>query len=197
MLDLGWQEFFLIAVVAVLVVGPKDLPRVIRGVTQTLRKVRGMAREFQSSIEEVAREAELDEIRKQAQDLSQVEFSNKILDSVDPDREVSKSLDETRSVIETMTSPDLVNATPTDTAVVSSTMEDGMRGKYGAVAEGPKKRSKPEPISKTKRSKSPRNTKRTGKDKVKESASSGRRATPKSKPVGSSTVTGDQPAKEG
>ena len=46
MFDLGWQEFMLIALIALIVVGPKDLPRVIRAVSQGIRRVRGVAREF-------------------------------------------------------------------------------------------------------------------------------------------------------
>lgn len=65
MFDLGWQEFMLIALITVVVVGPKDLPRVVRTVSQWVRKARGMARDFHSSIEDVARDAELDEIRRE------------------------------------------------------------------------------------------------------------------------------------
>jgi sec-independent protein translocase protein TatB len=79
MLDLGWQEFFLIATIAVVVVGPKDLPNVIRAVMQWIRKIRTMAREFQGSIEEIAREAELDEVRRKATKLMDQDFSKTIL----------------------------------------------------------------------------------------------------------------------
>ena len=54
MFDLGWQEFILIALVAVIVVGPKDLPRVVRTVGQWIRKARSLASEFQGSLEEMA-----------------------------------------------------------------------------------------------------------------------------------------------
>jgi len=100
MLDLGWQEFFLIATIAVVVVGPKDLPKVIRTVVGWIRKVRSMARDFQGSIEEVAREAELDEIRKEAAKLQGGDLKQSILDTVDPDRELSTSLKEAKADIE-------------------------------------------------------------------------------------------------
>jgi sec-independent protein translocase protein TatB len=70
MFDLGWQEFLLVAIITIIVVGPKDLPRVIRSVSQWVRKARSMAREFQSSLEEVAREAELDDVRREVQSIS-------------------------------------------------------------------------------------------------------------------------------
>ncbi len=63
MFDIGWQEIFIIGVLAIVVVGPKDLPRALRAVAQLLRKGRAVAREFQGSVSEVIREAELDGIR--------------------------------------------------------------------------------------------------------------------------------------
>lgn len=100
MLDLGWQEFFLIATIAVVVVGPKDLPKVIRTVVGWIRKVRSMARDFQGSIEEVAREAELDEIRQEAKKLAGTDLKQSILDTVDPDRELTNGLKEAKADIE-------------------------------------------------------------------------------------------------
>ncbi len=100
MFDLGWQEFFLIAVIGLLVVGPKDLPGVIRTVVKWIRKVRGMARDFQHQVEEVAREAELDEIREEARKLSRSDIAGAIRDTVDPDGELTRSVDETRRTIE-------------------------------------------------------------------------------------------------
>ena len=49
MLDLGWQEFVMVGLVLILVVGPKDMPRILKAVVKTVGKVRGMAREFQST----------------------------------------------------------------------------------------------------------------------------------------------------
>ena len=105
MLDLGWQEFFLIATIAVVVVGPKDLPNVIRAVMQWVRKIRTMAREFQGSVEEIAREAELDEVRREATKLMDQDLSKSILDTVDPDREMTNSLKDARASIEAEETP--------------------------------------------------------------------------------------------
>src|SRR6185312_13809683 len=68
MFDFGWSELAVIAVVALVVIGPKDLPRVLRTAGFWMRKVRTIASEFQSSIEQMAREAELDELRKQVEE---------------------------------------------------------------------------------------------------------------------------------
>lgn len=93
MFDLGWQEFMLIAFVAVVVVGPRDLPRVIRSISTYIRKARSVAREFQNSLEEVAREAELDELRKEAKSISSGDLEKKVNDWVDPAGETKKEME--------------------------------------------------------------------------------------------------------
>ena len=65
MFDIGWSELLLIAVVAIVCIGPKDLPVVLRSLGKMARKARGLAREFQASVEEVIRETELSEARKE------------------------------------------------------------------------------------------------------------------------------------
>jgi Tat protein translocase TatB subunit len=66
MLDLGWQELFIIALVALIVVGPKDLPILVRSIAKWVRSVRKIIWSFQSSMEEVGRAAELDKLREEA-----------------------------------------------------------------------------------------------------------------------------------
>ena len=63
MFDFAWSELALIGVVALVVIGPKDLPRVLRTVGIWVRKARAIAREFQGSVEQMVREAELDEVQ--------------------------------------------------------------------------------------------------------------------------------------
>ena len=65
MLDIGWSELLVIAIVAVVVVGPKDLPRLMRTVGRYTSKARGLAREFRASFEELGRETELEEINRE------------------------------------------------------------------------------------------------------------------------------------
>lgn len=64
MFDLGWPELFIIVVVTLLVVGPKDLPGVLRTVTGTMRKARGMARELQRGIEDIAKETGVHDLKR-------------------------------------------------------------------------------------------------------------------------------------
>ena len=93
MFDLGWQEFMLIAFVAVVVVGPRDLPRVVRSVSIYMRKARTVARDFQNSLEEVAREAELDELRKEAKNFSGRNIEKSISNLVDPEGDTRKEME--------------------------------------------------------------------------------------------------------
>ena len=63
MLDLGCQELFLISLVAIIVAGPKDLPVLIRSITKCFRTVKSIVWTFQDSLEEIARETELQKFR--------------------------------------------------------------------------------------------------------------------------------------
>lgn len=63
MLDIGWTELLVIGVVALVVIGPNELPRVLRTVGQSVRKLRRMASEFQGQFNEALREAELSDLK--------------------------------------------------------------------------------------------------------------------------------------
>lgn len=65
--EIGASELLLIAVVALIVVGPKDLPVLLRKLGQWVAKMRGMANEFRASFDEMARQSELDELRKEVE----------------------------------------------------------------------------------------------------------------------------------
>ena len=65
MFDLSWSHILIFLVVALVVVGPKDMPRLLRMVGQWVAKARGMANEFRKSFDEMARQSELDELRKE------------------------------------------------------------------------------------------------------------------------------------
>jgi len=92
--DIGWQELFIIGLVAIIVIGPKELPRVLRTVTLGIRKVRGMARDFQDGLEELAREADLQELRKEIEEGVGGELQKDIESIGDPTRDVEESVRE-------------------------------------------------------------------------------------------------------
>jgi sec-independent protein translocase protein TatB len=70
MFDISWTEFLLIGAVALIVIGPKELPGVLRTLGQYTRKVRGMATEFQNQFQEAMREAEMADLKKQVDDMA-------------------------------------------------------------------------------------------------------------------------------
>lgn len=68
---LGFSEILLLGVLALLVVGPKDLPMMLRELGKMTRKLQGLAQEFRSGFDELARQAELDELRKEVEAMRQ------------------------------------------------------------------------------------------------------------------------------
>jgi sec-independent protein translocase protein TatB len=64
MFDIGWSELLVIAVVAIVVVGPKDLPKLMRGIGHYAGKLRRAAADFQRQFEEAMRESEVEEVKK-------------------------------------------------------------------------------------------------------------------------------------
>ena len=89
MFDIGWSELLVIAVVAIVVVGPKELPRMLRTFGKTMGQVRRTANDFKRQFDEALREAEreagLEETKKQLQTISRM----------DPVGDVKKDLDQT------------------------------------------------------------------------------------------------------
>lgn len=74
MFDLGWTEMVVIVIVAILIIGPKELPAVLRTIGKWVAKARALAREFQDSVNEAIRESEIEDMRKE---LEQVEHAAK------------------------------------------------------------------------------------------------------------------------
>jgi sec-independent protein translocase protein TatB len=70
MFDISWTEFLLIGVVALIFIGPKELPGVLRTLGQWTRRVRSMAADFQSQFQEAMREAEMADLKKQVDDIA-------------------------------------------------------------------------------------------------------------------------------
>jgi sec-independent protein translocase protein TatB len=110
MFDFAWSELALIAIVALLVIGPKDLPRVMRIVGQWVRRARSIAREFQSSVDQMVREAELDDIKRNMDRATDFNLQREIEKMVDPNREIQNSL----------TEPVLTNPLTADTAAAAT-----------------------------------------------------------------------------
>ena len=90
--DIGWPELLLIGVVALLVIGPKDLPRAMRVAGFWMRKARTMSREFQSSIDQMIRESELEEMRQDLKKATEFDLAKEVQKTVDPTGELAESI---------------------------------------------------------------------------------------------------------
>ncbi|MGC2854079.1 Sec-independent protein translocase protein TatB [Novispirillum sp. DQ9] len=92
MFDLGWSEIALIAVLAVIVLGPKELPTAMRTVARWVRKARSLAGDFQRHLDEVVKEADLDDLRQEARRIAHTDIGREIDKAVDPDGTAARSL---------------------------------------------------------------------------------------------------------
>ena len=90
MFDIGWGELVVIGIVALIAIGPKELPTVLRTLGQFMGKVRRMASEFQGQFQEAMREAEMADLKKQAEDLKS---SVSDLTSFDPMASTKKEIE--------------------------------------------------------------------------------------------------------
>ncbi|MBN8918490.1 MAG: twin-arginine translocase subunit TatB [Rhizobiales bacterium] len=108
MFDIGWSELMLIGIVALIVIGPKELPTVLRTVGRTVTKLRRMAGEFQGQFQEALREADLADMRKEISDVTETARSTLATsDMFDPLRSIREEI---RSTVEG------ANPTPADAA---------------------------------------------------------------------------------
>jgi sec-independent protein translocase protein TatB len=84
MFDLGWSELLVLGAVALVVLGPKELPNALRTISNLTKTARKLAGEFQSGVNEIVREADLEDARKVAQGISKGSISKAIEKAVDP-----------------------------------------------------------------------------------------------------------------
>jgi sec-independent protein translocase protein TatB len=90
--DIGWSELLLIGVVALIFIGPKDLPRALRIAGYWVGRARTLSREFQSSVDQMIREAELDEMREQLKKATEFDIEKEFQKTVDPTGELAESI---------------------------------------------------------------------------------------------------------
>jgi len=85
MFDFAWSEMAVIAAVALVLIGPKDMPVAIRSITGMIKKARRMAGEFQTHVDEMLREANLDDIKSTINDIRNFDLKTEVERHVDPD----------------------------------------------------------------------------------------------------------------
>lgn len=92
MFGFSWSEILIIGVVALVLIGPNDLPRAMKTAARWMSAGRRLAREFQNHVDDIVREAELEELREQARKLAMQPISSHIENLVDPNRELAQTM---------------------------------------------------------------------------------------------------------
>lgn len=128
MFDFAWSEIMLIGAVALIAIGPKDMPAAIRTVSSMIKKARRMAAEFQTHVDEMVREAELGDVKKAFNDIRNLDLPSLVEKHIDPDRSIRSTFEENL----------LEPASPATEAIAADAEADG-----GAELEAA---AEPEPI---------------------------------------------------
>ncbi|CUX17623.1 MULTISPECIES: Sec-independent protein translocase protein TatB [Agrobacterium tumefaciens complex] len=92
MLDIGWSELLVIAVVLIVVVGPKDLPPMIRAFGKTMASLRKMAGDFRTQFDEALKEADMDDVRQTISDVRNLNPTNSLRDAMSPLRQLGNEI---------------------------------------------------------------------------------------------------------
>jgi len=114
MFDIGWTELLVIAVVLIVVVGPKDLPPMLRAFGKMTARARKVAGEFRAQFDEALREADLDDVRQTIADAQKLNPMNSLREAMDPLRQMGQDI---KADLQRATTADAPAATP---AVASS-----------------------------------------------------------------------------
>jgi len=94
MFDFGAWELALIAAVAIFVIGPKELPAVLRALGIIMRKAHNLSVIFRAHVDDMIREAELDELRQTAKDVKSGRYQNIMTETIDPKGEIRDAFDD-------------------------------------------------------------------------------------------------------
>lgn len=121
MLEVGWSELLVIAIVMIVVVGPKDLPKMLRTFATFAKKARGMASDFQAQFTDAMQDAELDEVRKTLADVRSLNPKNALKDAFDPIRKAGEDVKRELNTIKS--TPDQSIAKPASPNGQTSTVE--------------------------------------------------------------------------
>jgi sec-independent protein translocase protein TatB len=150
MFDIGWSELLIIGIVALIAIGPKELPAVLRTVGQYMTKIRRMASEFQGQFQDAMREAEMADLKKEFDEVSETASD---LTNYDPMADFQKDFDEAlegksqepaageadKPADSAATASQAGSGEPAETAAAATTQADT------EVAIAPEPRPEPEP----------------------------------------------------
>lgn len=121
MLDIGWSELLVIAIVLIVVVGPKDLPPMLRAFGKMTANLRKMAGEFRTQFDEALRESELDDVKNTIADAHRLNPTNALRDAINPLRQMGQDIKNDLQKATQMPSSPVM--TPADPAATLSDVE--------------------------------------------------------------------------
>lgn len=93
MLDIGWTELLVVAIVLVVVVGPRELPHVLRTFGKTMTKFRRMASDFRSQMDDALKEADMEDVSTAIRDVRRINPANQLRDAMNPLRQAARDID--------------------------------------------------------------------------------------------------------
>lgn len=144
---LGSSELLLVAIVALIVIGPKDLPRLLRTMGQYMRKIQGMAREFQNHLNEAAKETGVDDVKNDIKGMTNFTVT---ADLDKQGAEIKKAIESSAS----KAAP--ANGTKSDSSATNGAEKTKEPAKIEAAKPSPAASSKPTPAAKPDTAKSPK-----------------------------------------
>ncbi|MDX3925449.1 MAG: Sec-independent protein translocase protein TatB [Shinella sp.] len=138
MLEVGWSEILVIAIVLILVVGPKDLPPMLRAFGRMTSKMRGMASEFRTQFDEALREADLDDVRKTINDAQSLNPMNTIREAVNPLRQMGSEIkSDLQKTVSSASSPQASTLSQPEAGPVDMTAPGAVAGTAEQEAPAP------------------------------------------------------------
>ncbi len=111
MFDFAWSEIGLIAVVALIFIGPKDMPVAIKTISALVKKARKMAAEFRTHVDDMVKDADLGEMRDQIRQIRNFDLRGEVERTVDADGSLRRTLNETTAATATWSAPSADTAT--------------------------------------------------------------------------------------
>lgn len=143
MLDVGWTEILVIAIVLIIVVGPKDLPQMLRTFGRMMSKMRGMASDFRQQFDEALREADLEDVKKTIGEAQKLNPLNTIREAVNPLRqmgnEIKADLQKSAGSVTSSTSTSTSASTPVESVPLAVPSEANKPASAEPVAAVPLK----------------------------------------------------------
>ena len=134
MFDIGWGELLLIGIVALIAIGPKELPGALRTLGQWMAKVRRMAAEFQNQFHDAIREAELSDLKKEVDEMAAKASSYTHFDPLD---QLQKEIDSAAGPLPSLDMP------VTDTTATSADAQAPVSGPTAAAPVTPVAEAQP------------------------------------------------------